>query len=635
MKKLHEIVIELEAELATCTPEDYPRVCVELCRHLAYVDGGETASRLNGLLATTNISAHPLYKAEALTLAASADMNQMKPEDASIKITQALAIARQHGLPDATLNAEMQQTIVMLYSGKPEEARAIAIECNEKALLLENLEQRFHAKTILSHVLMEQDQSAAGITIFEALQIAQKLGKGWLIAYAKMLLGLWGLALKQYPDSLSYFTDAKTLFKSEGAISYFLAACDRLGDVCNHLKQHEQALQFQLEALSIAEQQKNIRYTVNGYYSVGCTYNYLKQFGQAETSFFKSIALAKAHAYKIEEATAYLLLATLYRDAGETDKAIEYNLLGQETFGNNMRPRSKSSFTQQMSQLYRQKGDFEKAYQYLQEHLEIKLKLQDEVRIKETTRLQQLYEKEKRETELQELTIKQQQTELEQAESELKAIRAQMNPHFIFNALNTIQSYIYLNDKQNASNYLGKFSRLTRMVLDMSNHELVSLRDELEALTLYLELERMRFEEVLVFEIQVDAALDTESIKLPAMLIQPYLENAIKHGLLHKKDNRELYCGFKLIAQNLVVTIEDNGIGRQRSGELNVAKMDNHKSFATQANSKRFNLLNKNGDEAVGAEYTDKVDSEGRAAGTVVLLTIPVQFDGILAGEHI
>lgn len=628
MKKLHEIVTELEAELAICPAADYPRVCVELCKHLSYVDVVQTSILLNNLLASPIIEKQPSYYAEALILAAGADMNQMKPEDAGKKVTQALTIAQVNKFVAIELTANVQHIPILLYSAKPDEAKTLAIECHQMALSLGSPEDIFHAKTMLYHVLMEHDHNAAGAIIFEAHQIGLMLGKEWLLAYVKFLIGLWNLAIRQLDEAMPFLLDAKNLFEQEGATVYLLSSIDRLATLYNHLGQADKAVPLQFEATRLAELQGDIRNTIGGYYGIANAYRYLKEFELAETYYFKAIELAKLHFNTHEEASAYYLLGNLYKDWNKTDAAIEYLQLGKLKFGDSIRTRLKRDVLSQLQSLYKEKGDFEGAYRHLSEYIDIQLKLQDEQRIKETTRLQQLYEKEKREAELRELHIKKQQAELEQAESELKAIRAQMNPHFIFNALNTIQSYIYLNDKENASNYLGKFSRLTRMVLDMSNNETVSLKDELEALTLYLELERMRFEEVLSFTIDLVGELDTESIKLPAMLVQPYIENAIKHGLLHKKDNRELWCGFQLEGNKLVVTIDDNGIGRQRSAELNVMKGDGHQSFATQANAKRFNLLNKDRDETVGAVYTDKVDEYGQSAGTKVVLTIPVQLDG-------
>jgi LytS/YehU family sensor histidine kinase len=150
----------------------------------------------------------------------------------------------------------------------------------------------------------------------------------------------------------------------------------------------------------------------------------------------------------------------------------------------------------------------------------------------------------------------------------LASIKSQMNPHFLFNALNTIQAYIYTNDKENASVYLGKFSELTRRILEMSNKDCVPLSEEIKSLSLYLELEKIRFEDLLHYTFEVDPALQPDFVYIPSMLIQPYVENAIKHGLLHKKDDRQLWIKFIKERDCLMVIIDDNGIGRKRSAQL-------------------------------------------------------------------
>jgi two-component sensor histidine kinase/streptogramin lyase len=207
--------------------------------------------------------------------------------------------------------------------------------------------------------------------------------------------------------------------------------------------------------------------------------------------------------------------------------------------------------------------------------------------------------------------------------SVLASIRSQMNPHFIFNALNTIQSYIYMNDRTNAVNYLGKFAQLTRKVLDLSMNELVTLREELDALNLYLELEKMRFEESLEVEMTVDLAIDQDLIKIPPMLIQPYVENALKHGLLHRKEYRKLSCSFRADGAFLVVTITDNGVGRKRSEELN-AKASRHRPFSTEATQKRIELMNKALPHGFAVEYVDHRADDGQAEGTTVVLRMPI-----------
>lgn len=201
----------------------------------------------------------------------------------------------------------------------------------------------------------------------------------------------------------------------------------------------------------------------------------------------------------------------------------------------------------------------------------------------------------------------------------LSSIKSQMNPHFIFNALNTIQGYIFLNDKENASGFLSKFSQLTRAILEMSEKDEVLLSEELSTLKLYLELEKMRFQDGFEFQISTQH-LNPDSIKIPSMLIQPYVENAIKHGLLHSASNKFLHISILKEASVLIVEIDDNGIGRKKSEELRNQKEKYHNSFSSNANEKRLQILSK--DKPIVVEYNDKIDANGQSLGTTVLLKI-------------
>lgn len=214
--------------------------------------------------------------------------------------------------------------------------------------------------------------------------------------------------------------------------------------------------------------------------------------------------------------------------------------------------------------------------------------------------------------------------EKELNKSVLTAIKSQMNPHFFYNALNTIQAYIFTNDRTNAANYLNKFSKLTRSILEMSDKELVTLKDELDALELYLSLEKMRVEDELNYTINTDAELDIETIKIPPMLIQPHIENAIKHGLLHKEGEKTLAVSIQSSAENkLTITVDDNGIGRKRAQELNALKKQKHESFSTEANQTRLELMNKLRNTGASLTITDKYDKQNRPTGTLVTITIP------------
>lgn len=207
--------------------------------------------------------------------------------------------------------------------------------------------------------------------------------------------------------------------------------------------------------------------------------------------------------------------------------------------------------------------------------------------------------------------------------SVLMAIRSQMNPHFFYNALNTIQSFIITDDKRNAATYLSKFSKLTRTILEMTGKETVTLQEEVNSLQLYLDLEKVRFNNELNYTIHVAKGLDAELVKIPSMIVQPYIENSIKHGLLHKNGEKILLIHFLKRENNLTIVIDDNGIGRKRSHELNKIRADKHKPFATEANMKRIELLNR-GKNNIGVVYTDKRDAFGQSNGTIVTITIPL-----------
>lgn len=215
------------------------------------------------------------------------------------------------------------------------------------------------------------------------------------------------------------------------------------------------------------------------------------------------------------------------------------------------------------------------------------------------------------------------QEELRQ--SQLSSLKAQMNPHFMFNALNSIQEFILTNDKRQANMYMGKFADLMRMTLDMSNKKEITLEDEIKVLELYLQLEALRFEEKFNYNIEVAENVHTADIYLPSMLIQPYVENAVKHGLLHIQHEKILTIVFNVDTQNILIcTITDNGIGRKRSNELNEMRQKKYTSFATGATQKRLELLNHERETAIAVVYDDLHDANGNASGTKVTLKIPV-----------
>lgn len=213
------------------------------------------------------------------------------------------------------------------------------------------------------------------------------------------------------------------------------------------------------------------------------------------------------------------------------------------------------------------------------------------------------------------------------ANVEMSALRAQMNPHFLFNSLNSIDSYIIKNESKKASEYLNNFARLIRLILQNSRSNYISLKDELETLELYLQMEALRFKGKFGYELDVPAGLDTSSIDIPPMLIQPYVENAIWHGLMHQQDvtGGKVKVSIREKEGMLLCIVEDNGIGRKKAMELKQKRSGiSRRSMGMIITQDRMEIINKLYDTQTAVQVTDLEDESGRAAGTRVVLTIPV-----------
>ncbi|MCH2192961.1 histidine kinase [Kordia sp.] len=202
----------------------------------------------------------------------------------------------------------------------------------------------------------------------------------------------------------------------------------------------------------------------------------------------------------------------------------------------------------------------------------------------------------------------------------LKSLRAQMNPHFIFNALNSVNNYIALNDERNANRYLSEFSTLMRAVLENSDEDFIPLFKELELLELYVRLEHMRFQDKFDYKINVDEKLKVSEFQIPPMLLQPYIENAIWHGLRYKEEKGMLSITITAKTDEILeITIEDDGIGRKRSMELKTKNQLRQKSKGMGNIKKRIAILNDMYKDKVDVSVTD-IFQDGQ--GTKVILTL-------------
>ncbi len=227
------------------------------------------------------------------------------------------------------------------------------------------------------------------------------------------------------------------------------------------------------------------------------------------------------------------------------------------------------------------------------------------------------------------LRNKKKQAELQQqaAEFKMQTLRTQMNPHFIFNSLNSINRFILENNKPNSSRYLTKFSRLIRMILQNSQSSFISLKSELESLELYLEMEAMRFDNHFSYKIIVPPELNISQLKVPPLIIQPYVENAVWHGLMHKEEKGELEIVVVQEENCLYIKITDNGIGREQAARIASKSATKHKSMGLLITADRIAMMkNGNGNESA-VFINDLVHADASAAGTEVQIKIPVKYD--------
>ena len=225
--------------------------------------------------------------------------------------------------------------------------------------------------------------------------------------------------------------------------------------------------------------------------------------------------------------------------------------------------------------------------------------------------------------------LRQQKTQLADindrlAEVQLAALRGQMNPHFIFNALNSIKKFVIANEPVNAEKYLDKFSKLIRSILDNSRSGMVTVEKELQLLHLYLDLEQLRFGTKLTYSIVVDEKIHPADIEIPSMIVQPFVENAMLHGIMHRTNGGKVNISFKLHTEWLEIIIEDNGVGRTKSAAYKNNNSESHHSIGIEIATKRLEALKKNDATPAGINIVDLFDGTGEGSGTKVIIEIPI-----------
>jgi len=227
--------------------------------------------------------------------------------------------------------------------------------------------------------------------------------------------------------------------------------------------------------------------------------------------------------------------------------------------------------------------------------------------------------------------IKQSEQEKKTIENEMDkvrliALKAQMNPHFIFNSLNSIRAYVITNETKKASDYITKFAKLIRLILHYASKDAILLQSELEALQLYIELEQLRFRDDFGFDLRVDPRIKPNQVWVPPLILQPYVENAIVHGLAPKKDNKVLRVMVIMNQSHLEFVVRDNGVGRNFSKNISKEMNPSHKSMAMELTRRRIELMDTDNVDKPKITITDLTEND-KPNGTEVRFTLPLMIN--------
>lgn len=476
--------------------------------------------------------------------------------------------------------------------------------------------------------------------------------------------------LQNYPKAREHMDIALELSRAVGDSSRMMLSFNNIGVLYETEKKYETAIDYYCEAAKLAEVMgfKANFVVIAG--NIGQLYFFMEDYEKALEYSFTALGLAEETGYLFGVSFLSGNIGRTYLKMGRPDLALELILRSKETAQELDNRQLLGNSYDFLSEYYAMIGDFEKAYFSKNEYAAIKdsiYEAEHAAKIAEIETIHQTGKKNRQieqllwQAEINDLKLKRrnmivyssvatialllitgflfigrirQKQQLVKAEMEKKnlgleqrLLRSQINPHFIFNALNSVQSYISANNNLKAMTYLAKFAQLMRNILENSTKPMIAIEDEVATLSLYLELEAMRFQEAFIFRIKIDDRIIPSKTYIPPMLIQPFVENSIKHGFSQIEEKGELEIDFYGINGVVSCRIEDNGIGLCRAKEQKVVEASPHRSLGSQLTRERLSLLSRQRKVNAHFNIENKLKPDGTVCGTRVLIDIPYEMD--------
>jgi tetratricopeptide (TPR) repeat protein len=610
-----------------------------------------------------NVSAYAQYSPEDSVkiekiISATKKRTDANPEEARQMINQAIELSKRSGYKAGL--ASSYNVMATIYERFPDNKKSILYYNMAMRLAQEENLEALKAMILYNSASVYQDMGdydQAFKIITQSLAIKRKLNDSSGIARSYKQMAEHLSFKKDYVSSISYFQKALSLQRKLNSRHNIAITLNSMGVVYTSVKQYERSLSALQEALSISETEDDSLFMEGIYLNIGFCYDGMGKLDSAEYYYLRS-----------------LTMCNLLNDIG--DKVIALNNLGELYFQQNKLALSETYLLEglaeaeainslidlrdiqnNLSELYARKNDFKKAYFYQEGFIsaadslmnEEKMRALEELTVRfETKEVEEKNRLLQKENDLQKNRLQQRnylilailvfalllvtiiflytrqkrfRIQKEKLDIEQKLLQIQMNPHFIFNSLQAIQSFILTNRQKESAGYLTSFSRLMRLILENSKHDLISLDKEADTLTYYLELQQLRFKGVFTYSIHIDPAIDKDFMLVPPMLLQPFIENAIEHGFKDMKEPGLLKVDISQTKNGLIFEVSDNGMGIERSKQF---KQENkrHRSYALEIIRKRIEVINESLRTAISLTIEDLSQSPGQQ-GTRVKLYIP------------
>jgi len=423
----------------------------------------------------------------------------------------------------------------------------------------------------------------------------------------------------EYDSALVYYNKALQINIETSELMTQASSLTFIAHVYQLKLEYPKALQYQLKALQLRKEYGNLWLTGSSYCNAGTVYTKMQDFQKASQYFYAGLEIAEAIKRIDYIKYTYQRLCDLYLTQQNFKKALECNLIVSSINDSILKAEIQQRFVE-----IKDKQDNERkqrAIAFLTKENEIQKLSLKQISLAIYVMTISLFLL----TIIGVLLIFQARLKArhKQMDIEQNLLRSQMNPHFIFNALIAIQSFIYKKNSSEAARYLTNFARLIRLVLSNSQEEFVTLKREIDTLSNYLSLQKLRFDDKFDYSLIIDPEINTENIKIPPMLAQPFVENAIEHGILGLDAPGRIMINFSFVNNSVIIEITDNGIGREKGREMRKKTDKSHESYGTRITEERIHSHNRKYSNKLRLVITDLFDENNKAAGTKVVLSIP------------